>query len=205
MADLEHLLVAEAGTDAESRYAIMVGVHVDDPAAVAARLTELGDGLVVKVLRDVSFEITIAFSSKQKLATFGDDGQYALLSQIVRHRFISSRPRPIEGYPLAVHLPRGIPCDPSWFDAYLSGASLGRVRVHTTIESADDRILALPRLVARLFLEALEDDDGRPGAARDRYDAIAPLVTHVEDIGLGVSYLRGGTGASSIVRSSLSS
>jgi len=87
----------------------------------------------------------------------------------------------------------------------LTNATYGLVRVQTKIVARDGRVLLLPRLVARIFHDAVEDDIGRPSAARDRYDALAPLVRHVEDVGLNVSYCHGGTTSDAIVRTSLSS
>jgi hypothetical protein len=200
----EHLLVAETGTDDRSRYAIMVGVSVDDPEAVAERLTDASDNRVLAALCQVAFEIRIAFASEQKVKTLGEDWRYAFLKQLTRDSFNPNRQREI-GYQLVAHLPEGLPFDFEWLDAYLTTATYGMVRVRTKTIARDERILLLPRLVARVFHDAIEDDSDRPSAARDRYDVVAPLVTHVEDMGLNVSYCHGGTAADAIVRTRLSS
>jgi hypothetical protein len=202
VARVEHLLVAEAGTDARSRYVIMVGVHVDDPDAVAERLTDGGDDRVLDVLRALAFDVTIAFASKQRQEALGDDWRYALMNELVKSRFNPNRP----GWsPLVAHLPEGMPLDREWIDAFLTDANYGLVRVRTTIVRRDQRVLLLPQLVARLFQEAIEDDSGHRSTARARYDALAPLIGRVEDVGLHVSYFRGGTASDAIIRGSLSS
>jgi hypothetical protein len=204
MADVEHLLVAQAGTDERSRYVVMVGVRVDNLESLATRLITLGDTDVTDTLRELAFEIRIAFSSKQRLEGFGADWQYALLSEVVRDSFNARKSRTM-GYPLVAHLPDGLSVESGWLDAYLTGATYGLVRVRTEVVHRDDDVLALPRLVARIFHEAIEDGVSRPSAARDRYDALALLVTHIEDVGLNVSYSRDGTAFESLVRMSLSS
>jgi hypothetical protein len=203
MPNVEHLLVAQAGTDEGARYVVMAGVRVDDLESIAKRPSPLRDADVIDALRDLAFEIRIAFSSKEKLVRFGADWQYALLSELVRDSYTPGRNR-TTGYPLVAHLPDGLSEESGWLDAYLTGATYGLVRVRTEVVRHDDDLL-LSRLVAGIFHEAIEDDPGRPSAARDRYDALAPLVTHIEDVGLNVSYCRGGTASEALVRASLSS
>ena len=200
----ENLLVGQVGMDGGSRYAIMVGVRVDDPDLVAQRLTDSGEGRVIEALRQLAYEIRIAFSSKEKLASIGDDWRYAFLLQIVSHTTSLHKQRP-PGYPLIAHLPEGLPVEYEWLGAYLTNASAGLVQVRTKVVREGDRILALPQLVARMFHDALQGDVFRPSTARDRYDALAPLVTHIEDLGLNVSYCQQGTSASTLVREVLSS
>jgi hypothetical protein len=202
VSNIEHLLVAEAGTDDRSRYAIMTGVRVEDPAAAAARLDGAGaDDDVIDVLRAQAFEIRIAFASKQKLASIGEDWRYAFIHELVECTFNPNRhARRIGGYPLIAHLPEGIPFDVDWLGAYLTNTTYSGARVQTRIVRRDAPLLALPALVARLFHDAVEDDRGRPGAARERYNAIASRVTHLEDLGLHISYWHRGTGADAIVR-----
>jgi hypothetical protein len=204
VSSVEHLLVAEEGTDDRSRYAIMVGVRVDDPEAVAERLADAGDNCVLEVLRQVAFEIRIAFASKTRLQALGEDWQYAFMSELTRNRFDPNRLR-AKRYPLVTHLPEGIPFDFTWLDAYLANATYGLAQVRTKVVARDERVLLLPRLVARIFHDAIEDDASRPSAARDRYNALAPVVRHIEDVGLNVSYSHGGTTLDAIVRNSLSS
>ena len=108
------------------------------------------------------------------------------------------------GYPLVAYLQEGTSFDFTWFDSYLTNATYGQVRVQTKVVAQDERVLWLPRLVARLFHDAIEDDGGRPSPARDRYDALAPLVKHVEDVGLNVSYARAGTTSDAFIRASMS-
>jgi hypothetical protein len=186
MSGLEHLLVAETGTDSGSRYAVMAGVRVEDPAAVAERLADASDARVLEVLNDLTFEIQIAFAS-------------------ARNTFNPKRLERRPGYPLVAHIPEQMPLDFTWLDAYLTGAQFGFSRVRTTIVAPNDRLVALPRLVARVFHDAVENDRGRPGMARDKYNALAPLVTSVEDVGLNVSYGPRGNTADEIVRASRSS
>ncbi len=205
VSSVEHLLVAETGVDRGSRYAVMAGVRVEDPLAVAECLADESDGRVLDVLKDLAFEIRIAFASKQRLETIGDDWRYAFLSDLTVDAFNPNRLDRPRGYPLVAHLPEGIPFDFTWLDAYLTGAHFGFIRVRTKVVAPDDRLLALPRLVAGAFHDAIESDRGRPGPARDRYDALAPLVTHVEDVGLNVSYFRNGNTADAIVRAGISS
>jgi hypothetical protein len=201
MEDVEHLLVAQAGTEEGSRYVVMVGVRVDDLESI----TKVpADAAAIDVLRDLALEIQIVFSSKQKLNGFGPDWQYALLTGIARQTFNPRRSRP-EGYPLRVHLPYGLPVESDWLDPYLTGATYGLIRVRTEVVHHDDRLLWLARFVAHTFHEAIEEDVARSTAARHRYDALAPLVAHIEDVGLNVSYSRGGTAFEALVKASLSS
>jgi len=199
----EHLLIAETGTDDRSRYAIMAGVRVEDPAAVAERLADGGDKHVIAVLREAALEIVIAFASKPKLEALGEDWRYAFIRELASDRFDPNRLRST-GYPLLAYLPEGTAFDLTWLDAYLANAAYRQVRVQTKVVAQDARVLLLPRLVARLFQDAIEDDGGRPNPARDRYDALAPLVRHVEDVGLNVSYSRPGTTADAFIRTSMS-
>jgi hypothetical protein len=203
VSSVEHLLVAEAGTDERSRYVLMVGVRVEDPRAVAERLTDVGDDQVLAVLRQVAFETRIAFASKQRLQALGEDWQYSLLGQLTQNRFNPDRLR-ATGYPLVVHLPEGLRFDLAWLDAYLTNATYGMARVQTKMVARDERILLLPQLVARIFRDAIEDDIGRPSVARDRYGALESVVSHIEDVGLNISYVRGGTTMDDIIRASLS-
>jgi hypothetical protein len=201
----EHLLVAETGADDRSRYAIMVGVRVEDPPAVAELLADGEDNRVIAVLREVAFEVVIAFASKQKLEALGEDWRYAFIRELTSDRFNPNRHRlRSTGYPLVAYLPEGTSFDFAWVDAYLTNATYGQVRVQTKVVSQDERVLRLPRLVARLFHDAIEDDTGRPNPARDRYDALAPLVKHVEDVGLNVSYSGAGNTSDAFIRASMS-
>jgi hypothetical protein len=203
VSSVEHLLVAEAGTDERSRYVLMVGVRVEDPQAVAERLTDVGDDQILAVLRQVAFEIRIAFASKQRLQALGEDWQYSFLGQLTQHSFNPDRHR-ARGYPLVVHLPEGLRFDLDWLDAYLTNTTYGGARVQTRVVARDERILLLPQLVARIFCDAIEDDIGRPSVARDRYEALESVVSHIEDVGLNISYFRGGTTMDDIIRASLS-
>jgi hypothetical protein len=196
---VEHLLVARRGTDESSRHVVMVGVRVDAPDSVAHRLNTLDDADVTEALQNVAFEIRIAFSSKQKLGAFGDDWQYAFLCEVVRDTFNPRRGR-TRRYALVAHLPAELSVESGWLDPYLTRATYGRVRVRTEAADPDNRALALPEFVARRFHDAIEDDVGRPSRARDRYDALAPLVTHIEDVGLNISYSHGGTASDALVR-----
>jgi hypothetical protein len=177
----------------------MVGARVDDPESVATRLSTLGEAEVTEALRDAAFEVRIAFSSKQKLVVFGSDWQYAFLRELVQDTFNPRRGR-TRRYPLVAHLPADLSVDAGWLDPYLTRATYGRVRVRTVAANPDNRALALPDLVARSFHDAIEDNLGRPSAARDRYDALAPVVTHIEDVGFNISYSRGGTVSDALFR-----
>jgi hypothetical protein len=46
----EHLLVAEAGTDPRSRFAVLAGVRVDDPAVAARQLAQADDERILEVM-----------------------------------------------------------------------------------------------------------------------------------------------------------
>jgi hypothetical protein len=197
--DVEHALIAETGTEESSRYVVMAGVHVDEPAEITRRLTGAGEERVVDLLQTLAFDIRIAFGSKQKLSGLGDDWRYALLENVVQRGFNPQREKQT-GYAVVAHLAESLPGDFEWLDAYLTNASYGLVRVQTKAVAHDDGLLLLPSLVARRFHDAVEDDAGRPTAARDRYDAIAPLVKAIEDVGLGIRYGHLGTAAASIVR-----
>jgi hypothetical protein len=164
-------------------------------------LSTLGEADITEVLRDAAFEIRIAFSTKQKLLTFGSDWQYAFLTEVVQDTFNPRRGR-TGRYPLIAHLPADLSVESGWLDAYLTRATYGRVRVRTVTANPDNRALALPTLVARSFHDAIEDDPGFPSAARDRYDALAPLVTHIEDVGLNISYAQRGTMSDALFRPS---
>jgi len=192
--------------EAPSRYAVLAGVRVDDPESVVKQLNEAGDNRVIEVLRQSAFEIRIAFASRQKIETFGDDWRYMFMRDIASNTFNPNRLRPRE-YSLVAYLPAGMPVDFAWLDAYLTSGTYDLLRVRTNVVARDDRALWLPRLVARYFLDAIEEDIGRPSLARSQYDAIAPLVGHIEDVGLNISYFPGGGGTSSdaIVRASQSS
>jgi len=201
MGRTEHLLVARRGTDEESRYVVMVGARAEDPESVAHRVSALGGADVTEVLRDAAFELRIAFSSKQKLDAFGSDWQYAFLQEVVQDTFNPRRGR-TGRYPLVAHLPADLSVDAEWLDPYLTRATYGRVRVRTVTTDPGDRAFALPDFVARTFHDALEDRLGGSSAARDRYDALAPLVTHIEDVGFNISYSRAGTLSDALFRPS---
>jgi hypothetical protein len=202
---VEHLLIAETGTDEQSRYAVMAGVRLEDPAAAEARLRDTSDESVIEVLRGLAFEIRIVFASKQRIEAIGEDWRYGFLYELAAHTFDSNRQaRRIGGYRLIAHLEEGRPFDFDWLGAYLTNASYSQARVHTRVLQRGAPLMALPALVARLFHGAVQEDRGRPSAARERYDALAPLIKHVEDLGFAISYAGKGTDADSIVRAGLS-
>jgi hypothetical protein len=201
MGNTEHLLVARRGMGESSRHVVMVGARVDDPESVANRLSSVGEAEVTEALRDAAFEVRIAFSSKQKLIALGSDWQYAFLREVVQDTYNPRRGRN-RRYPLVAYLPADLSVESAWLDAYLTSATYGRVRIRTVTASPDSRSLALPDLVARAFHDAIEDHAGHPSGARDRYDALAPLVTHIEDVGFNISYSHGGTVSDALFRPS---
>jgi hypothetical protein len=204
VSEVEHALIAETGTEEGSRYVVMAGVRVDDPAEVTRRLTDASDERIIELLRTLAFDIQIAFGSKQKLARFGDDWRYALMGDVVQRGFNPRRTRQ-HGYPVVAYLRDGIPFDFEWLDGYLTNSSHGSVRVRCKVVAGDAPLLLLPGLVARRFHAAVEDDRGRPSAARDHYDAIAPLITALKDVGLDIIYGPQAIGADGIVRIAQSS
>ncbi len=202
---VEHALIEEAGRDERSRYVVMAGVRIEDPAALARRLLDAGDDRVLEALRDVAFEIRIAFASTLKVAAMGEDWRYLFLRELVDTGFDMRRhERRGRRFPLIAHLPERLPLDYAWLGAYLTNTVYTGARVQARKVPDRSPLLALPALVARLFHAALEDERGRPSPARDRYDDIASLISHLEDIGLNVSYARGVV-ADAILRSSQSS
>jgi hypothetical protein len=106
---------------------------------------------------------------------------------------------------VVAYLPEGLPFDFEWLDAYLTNSTFGGVLFRSKVLAADHPLLLLPRLVARRFHAAVEDDRGRPTAARDRYQAIAPLIKGLEDVGLEITYGPRATGPDGIVRVAQSS
>jgi hypothetical protein len=202
---VEHASIEEAANDERSRYVVMAGVRVENPEAVARRLEGAGDDRVLEALRDVAFEIRIAFASKLKVAAMGEDWRYVFLRELVDTAFDMHRhERRGRSFPLIVSLPERLPFDYAWLGAYLTNTVYTGARVQARCVPDRSPLLALPALVARLFHDALENERGRPCPARDRYDGIAPLISHLEDVGLNVSYARGVV-ADAIVRSSQSS
>lgn len=202
---VEHALIEEAGNDDRSHYVVMAGVRVENPGAIAARLNGAGDDRVLEALLDVAFEIRIAFASTLKVAAMGEDWRYVFLRELVDTSFDPQRyERRGRSFSLIAHLPERLPFDYAWLGAYLTNTVYTGARVQARCVPDRSPLLALPAFVARLFHDALENERGRPSPARDRYDGIAPLVSHLEDVGLNVSYLRGVV-ADAIVRSSQSS
>lgn len=197
MSTVEHLLIAESGTDDRSRYTIMVALRVDDCEELTASLADASDEQALGVLQRLAPPIAIVFASKRKVEALGEDWRCIFMRELAGYRFRLGRGK---GQPLIGHVPREMPLDFTWIDDYLTSGSFGLVRVKIR-QARDERLLTLPRLVARIFKEALEDDASRPSAARARYDALAPLVKSVEDLGLHVSYCAGIT-SEAIVRTS---
>jgi len=188
------VLLAEAGMDEGSRFAVMVGVRIDDPSLITDRLTDGGDGGVVEVLRDVAFATRISFASKRQLGSEGRDWPFVLVANVVRYHWSPDRPR----CPVIAHAREGGPFDVEWSDAFFTNQSYGPVRVRTEIHHRDDRLLLIAETVARIVQAALEDDPDRPSAARERYDVLAPFVS-LEDVGANVTHGRGVT-ADELVR-----
>ena len=197
-----HLLVCEAGTDTRSRFGALVGVYVDDVAAVTEHLASNGDDdRVFAALRELAFEIKICFAAKHKLAPLGGDWIYALMTCLVDRMWDPDRHRA----PVIVHLRQAFPLDLEWLDDCLTASMFHRVNVRMQVLDASERRLLLPELVARVFHAAVEDDPDQPSAARARYDELAPFITRIEDVGRDISYFDNATSSDELVRTSLRS
>jgi hypothetical protein len=189
----EHLLVAEAGTDAQSRFAVLAGVRVDDPAVAAQQLAQTDDERILEVMQALATDVRICFAAKGKLQ---EDWACAFMAVLVDHKF------PSTFRPLTVHVRHTLDVDLDGVSEYLAAVDYGAIQVRARRVDASERYLRLPDLIARRFHEAAEDDVDRPSVARAKYDRIVPRLRLVEDLGCNLTYGAGAAFSAALVRTS---
>ena len=81
-------LIAETGTDAESRFAVLAGVRIDDPAAVAQKLVDADEERILDVMQELATDVRVCFAAKHKLT---EDWACAFMAVLADHRFPGSR------------------------------------------------------------------------------------------------------------------